>query len=76
MTFQTLWIKSVRMIKDTDTVLSSTFLVARKQLNDEDMKEIEEKVAGLQEEIKKNMEQDEEIDDEVEFMIQNMLTVS
>ena len=64
------------MIKDTDTALSSTCLVARKQLNDEDMKEIEEKVAGLQEEIKKNMEQDEEIDDEVEFMIQNMLTVS
>ena len=54
---------------------SYTFIVARKQLNDEDMKEVEEQIAGLQKEIEKNMEKDEEIDDEVEFMIQNMLTV-
>ena len=39
------------------------------------MKDVEERIGKLQAELKKDAAEDEMIDDEVEFMIQNMLTV-
>ena len=49
--------------------------MGRKKLNEEEMKDVEERIGKLQAELKKDAAEDEMIDDEVEFMIQNMLTV-
>lgn len=49
-------------------------IMGRKKLNEEEMKDVEERIGKLQAELKKDAAEDEMIDDEVEFMIQNMLT--
>ena len=51
-------------------------LVARKKLTEEEMAEVEAKIADLQAEIEEDHINDENIDVQFEMMIQTTLTVS
>ena len=51
-------------------------LVARKKLTEEEMAEVEAKIADLQAEIEEDHVNDENVDDQFEMMIQTTLTVS
>ena len=51
-------------------------LVARKKLTEEEMAEVEAKIADLQAEIEEDHINDENVDDQFEMMIQTTLTVS
>ena len=51
-------------------------LMARKKLTEEEMAEVEAKIADLQAEIKEDHSNDENVDDQFEMMIQTTLTVS
>ena len=50
--------------------------VARKKLTEEEMEEVEARIAELQEEIEEDKINDENVDDQFEMMIQSTLTVS
>ena len=50
--------------------------VARKQLTEEEMEEVEARIAQLQSEIEEDRTNDENVDDQFEIMIQTTLTVS
>ena len=49
--------------------------MARKQLTEEEMEEVEAKIAELQSEIEEDKMNDEKVDDQFEMMIQTTLTV-
>ena len=51
-------------------------LVVRKKLTEEEMAEVEAKIADLQAEIEEDHINDENVDDQFEMMIQTTLTVS
>ena len=48
----------------------------RKQLTEEEMVEVEAKIADLQSEIEEDKMRDDNVDDDFELMIQTALTVS
>ena len=50
--------------------------VMRKQLTEEEMVEVEAKIADLQSEIEEDKMRDDNVDDDFELMIQTALTVS
>ena len=58
-----------------DHFMTIKTLVARKQLTEEEMEEVEAKIAELQSEIEEDKMTDEKVDDQFEMMIQTTLTV-